>query len=365
MPKRINPFQLLVKPAGFQCNLRCGYCFYLKTKELYPEPGPRLMSEDTAERMIKNYLSLNFPAPVFIWQGGEPSLCGLEFFERAVELEKKFGGPGQIIGNAFQSNGVLIDQDWCEFFARNRFLVGLSMDGPKELHDSYRRDRAGGSSFDQVWDAGQMLRRQGVEFNVLCMVTRANAGKAREIARFFRQAGFRYLQFIPAFDLDPETGRLAGFAPRPEQLAEFLVELFQWWWPEREAISIRDFDWLAAPGLQGRLCVFSESCAPYLAVEHNGDVYPCDFYVRAREKLGNIGEARAGFAELFRRRERAFSPRKKWLSRACRACPWLRFCFGGCLREREAKDSPDPKKSIYCPAYSALFETAFNKIRAG
>jgi len=365
MAKKTRQFQLLVKPTSFDCNLRCGYCFYLKTQNLYPGTPRHLMSRDDLETMVREYLGLGFPAPVFIWQGGEPTLCGLDFFERAVELEKKYARPGQFIGNAFQTNGMAIDESWAEFFSLNHFLVGLSLDGPAPIHDLFRKDLAGRSTFDRVFSAARLLRQARVEFNVLAMVNSKNAARASEIYGFFKEAGFRFLQFIPALDLEPESGKLADFSPGPESYREFLLELFELWWPDREIISIRDFDWLLAPNYQGRLCIFSEHCAPYLAVEHNLDVYPCDFFVRENERLGSLGEQKAGLIQIFARREKIFAPRKKWLSRDCRACPWLRFCFGGCLREREPKNNPDPKKSVYCQAYAGLFERAWNKLKSG
>lgn len=364
MAKKTQPFQILVKPVSWDCNLRCDYCFYLKTQGVYPE-GRHLMNPETAEHMIKSYLELGYPVSVFIWQGGEPTLCGLEFFQHVVELEKKYGRRGQMIGNAFQTNGMLIDENWAEFFSRNSFLVGLSMDGPEQSHNQFRKDPRGKGSFDRVWNAARILRAGNVEFNILSMVTRENQGRAQEIYRFFKEAGFQYLQFIPALDLDPATGDLAGFSPSPEGLREFLAELFELWWPDRGKTSIRDFEWLIAPNWQGRLCIFSEHCAPYLAIEHNGDIYPCDFFVRPREKIGNLLSDKLSLEQQFRNREQGFTPRKKWLSRSCRDCPWLRFCFGGCLREREPKNNPDPKKSIYCPAYAGLFERAWTKIKSG
>jgi uncharacterized protein len=365
MSRRSEPFQLLIKPTSWDCNLRCEYCFYLKTQEVYPERGRHLMTQETLEKMIKGYLQMGFPVPVFIWQGGEPSLCGLDFFRAAIELEKKYGRPGQMIGNAFQTNGMLIDEEWAEFFSRNQFLVGLSFDGPSPIHNRFRKDLAGKGSFDRAWDAARMLRTHGVEFNILSMITRENQGRAAEIYRFFKDSGFNYLQFIPALELDPATGNLADFSPNPEGMAEFLVELFELWWPDRERVSIRDFEWLLAPNFQGRLCIFSEHCAPYLAVEHNGDIFPCDFFVRTKDKVGNLALDKPGLEELFRKRERVFSPQKKWLSRSCRECNWLRFCHGGCLREREPKNNPDPKKSIYCKAYASLFERAWSKLKTG
>jgi len=365
MAKKGRQFQLLVKPTSFDCNLRCGYCFYLKTRNLYPQAPRHLMSRDELERMVREYLGLGFPAPVFIWQGGEPTLCGLDFFETAVELEKKYARPGQVIGNGFQTNGLALDQSWAEFFSRNHFLVGLSLDGPAKIHDLFRKNLSGQSSFDRVFSAAQLLRKARVEFNLLSMVTSANADRAAEIYRFFKESGFRFLQFIPALELDPESGKLADFSPAPGPYREFLLELLELWWPDREKISIREFDWLLAPNYEGRLCIFAEHCAPYLAIEHNGDVYPCDFFVREKERIGNLRDEKTGLPQMFARREKIFSPRKKWLSRSCRACPWFRFCFGGCLREREPKNNPDPKKSVYCEAYSGLFERAWKKLKSG
>jgi len=365
MSKKTRPFQLLVKPTSWDCNLRCGYCFYLKAENVFPGPGRHVMGLETAEQMINSYLGLEFPVSVFIWQGGEPTLCGLDFFRRVVELEKKYGRPGQMIGNAFQTNGLLIDEDWAEFFSRNSFLVGLSMDGPEQTHNQFRKDASARGSFDRVENAAKILRSRDVEFNILAMVTRQNQGNAQEIWRFFKDSGFQYLQFIPALGLDPDTGNLADFSPSPEGLREFLAELFELWWPDRQKVSVRDFEWLTAPNFQGRLCIFSEHCAPYLAIEHNGDVFPCDFFVSKELKIGNLADPKTGLEKQFKKREQKFSPRKKWISRTCRECPWLRFCFGGCLREREPKNNPDPKKSIYCEAYAGLFERAWPRIKSG
>jgi len=364
MSKKVQPFQLLIKPTSFDCNLKCTYCFYLKTREIYPETGRHLMDLDTLEIMIRKYLGLGFPMSIFIWQGGEPTLCGLEFFEKAVALEKKYAKPGQMIGNAFQTNGMLVDENWADFFAENNFLLGLSLDGPESIHNFHRKTAAGGNTYDRVADAAARLRQKKVEFNILAMATRENAGRAGELYRFFRESGFSFLQFIPAFDLEPGTGKLASFSPTPEQYREFLIELFELWWPERHLVSIRDFEWLAAPNYEGRMCIFAESCAPYLAIEHGGDVYPCDFFVREAARLGNLGGEPAQLENFFHMREQKFSVRKKWVSRSCRKCPWLRFCWGGCLRERDCADNPDPKKSIYCEAYSGLFEHAFARLRA-
>jgi len=362
MPK-LKPFQLLVKPTSWDCNLSCTYCFYLKTEEIYPSKTRHQMNEGVLERLIKQYLELGFPLSVFIWQGGEPTLCGLEFFKKAVELEKRYARPEQVIGNAFQTNGILIDENWAEFFAQNNFLVGLSLDGPEQVHNFYRKTSSGKGSFDRVWRAVEILRKKQVEFNILCMVTKNSASKAGELYKFFKDAHLNYLQFIPALEPDPETGKLADFSPSPEEYREFLIELFERWWEDNRRISIREFDWLISPKTIDRPCIFSEHCSAYLVVEHNGDLYPCDFFVKKDLLLGNISDNKS-LVKSFKKRQQSFSVRKHWLSPSCRACKWLRLCWGGCLRERELKDNPDPKKSIYCLSYRALFERASQKITA-
>ena len=364
MKKKPKPFQLLVKPTSYDCNLRCGYCFYLKTASLYSEAPRHQMNLELLEKMIQEYLSLGFPLSVFIWQGGEPSLSGLDFFEKVVELERKYAHPGQEIGNAFQTNGILIDENWAEFFARNNFLVGLSLDGPEQIHNLYRKTPSGKGSFEQVWKAMERLRKKQVEFNILCMVTRESSERAGELYEFFKSERVRYLQFIPALELEPETKKLAKFSPRPEEYREFLIELFELWWKDRYRISIREFDWLLAPKSLPRPCIFSQTCSRYLVIEHNGDIFPCDFFVRGELLLRNLKEKNA-LTRAFQQREKSFSPKKNWLSPSCRSCSWLPLCYGGCLREREPKDNPDPKKSIYCYAYQGLFERAKAKLSAG
>ena len=362
--KKHGPFQLLVKPTSYDCNLSCGYCFYLKTRSLYPESSRHQMDLETLERMIKQYLALGFALSVFIWQGGEPSLCGLDFFEKVIELEKKYAQPGQELGNAFQTNGILIDESWAEFFAKNNFLVGLSLDGPEPIHNYYRKTPSGKGSFERVWKAMELLRKKRVEFNVLCMVTRESSGQARQLYDFFQEARVRYLQFIPALELEPETKKLAEFSPTPQEYREFLIELFELWWKDRYRVSIREFDWLLEPRKLQRPCVFSQRCSAYLVIEYNGDIYPCDFFVRKELLLGNLREKNS-LRKSFLKRAKSFSPQKNWLSADCRICPWLKFCYGGCLREREPKDNPDRKKSIYCYSYQGLFERARAKLSVG
>jgi len=358
----MKSFQLLVKPVSAECNCRCVYCFYRPVGKLYPSPesAQRRMPGEVLEKMIREFLHRRQAESIFSWQGGEPTLAGLDFFKEVVRLEETHGRVGQVIGNALQTNGLLLDEDWVKFLARYRFLVGLSLDGPEEIHNRFRRDGAGQGTFERVMAAAEVLKRAGVAFNILSVVSPANVERATEVYRFFRDQGFRHLQFVPCLERDPQGEGLAPFSITPGAYGRFLCELWDAWlqsgFPQ---VSIRDFDSCLARRLKGKanLCTYQSSCGQYLVVEHNGDVYPCDFFVRPERKLGNLMDRPlADFLELPQARE--FAKAKAPHDLECRRCRWQSHCHAGCQKDRLLPDGRPAGHSLFCAAYQAFFPHA-------
>ncbi|HBH61439.1 MAG TPA: anaerobic sulfatase maturase, partial [Nitrospiraceae bacterium] len=274
-------FHIMAKPTGSACNLRCEYCFFQKKEKLYPKSNFR-MSEDVHEAYIKQLFDAHqVPQVTVAWQGGEPTLMGLDFFRHSVQLQKKYAKPGTLVENTFQTNGILLDDEWCRFFHENNFLVGLSLDGPKELHDTYRKDKGGRGTFDRVMRAAQQLRNHKVEFNILCAVNRKNADYPLEVYRFFRdELGVKYIQFIPVVERDNESGFQEGStvtdrSVQPDQWGDFLIRIFDdWIRKDVGQMFVLNFDgalagWL---GRAGTVCIFGPTCGMGMALEHNGDL---------------------------------------------------------------------------------------------
>jgi len=360
VPRRL---QLLIKPAGPDCNAACVYCFYRRVGDMH-DPGPHRMSDQVLQAVIRRYLRLRLPQSVFCWQGGEPTLMGLDFFRRAVSLMQRFGRGGQAVSNAFQTNGLLIDRDWCVFFRRYRFLVGLSLDGPAPFHDRYRVRGGRGTHADAMRALG-LMREMGVEFNVLCVVNDVTARRAREIYSYFRDLGVRHMQFIPCLETDPRTRRPEPFSVSPEAFGDFLCELFDAWYPEsRECISIRLFDGLLRRELYGSadLCYLDGRCGDCPVIEYNGDVYPCDFFVQPAWKLGNV-VATPLEKVVARTRARRFRAARTRLPEACGDCEYMDLCRGGCLKDRERISGGFGVPTYFCASYRRLFAHAADSLR--
>jgi uncharacterized protein len=359
-------FQLLIKPVSADCNLACDYCFYRRTLGQYPEPRHR-MSPETLERMISLALAAGRGGTtVFCWQGGEPMLAGLDFYRRAVALMQQHGRDRQPVGNALQTNGVLLDHEWARMCADYRMLVGVSLDGPREIHDRWRTHAAGGGSFDAVMRGIGHLRAAGAEFNILTMVTTTSAPHADLIYRFLRERGFAHLQFIPCVETDPDTGQLTEHTPTPEAYGDFLCAIFDAWRAEGApaAVSIRLFDSIMQHALAGHSgsCDIGGHCGAYLVVEYNGDVYPCDFFVFPEWRLGNIGEQ--SFADMRAHpRWRQFIAQRAANAAACAGCPWLDLCRGGCTKDRLPAGGA-AMRSYLCRGYQRFFEHAAEELRA-
>jgi uncharacterized protein len=375
MPQSEVPqaFHIMAKPTGSACNLNCDYCFFLKKEKLYAGSGFR-MSDEVHEAYIRQLLEAHQVSQVTVaWQGGEPTLMGLDFFRRSVELQKKHAKPGTRIENTFQTNGILLNDEWCRFFHENNFLIGLSMDGPKELHDAYRKDKGGRGTFERVVRAAHLLQKHKVEINILCTVNRKNADHPLEVYRFFRdELKARYIQFIPIVERDNETGyqegnKVTDRSVQSEQFGRFLIQIFDEWVKKDVGNTfVLNFDgalagWLA---MAGTVCIFGPTCGLGMALEHNGDLYSCDHFVEPDYYLGNI--LKTSMIDLVgSEKQRRFGQDKKdSLPRYCRECEVLHICNGECPKNRFL-ETPDGEQGLnyLCPGYKAFFKHADKPMR--
>jgi uncharacterized protein len=365
----------MIKPAGAACNLACAYCYYLEKTALYP--GAHLRMDDaTLEGVTVAYLDAH-PGPevVFGWQGGEPLLMGLPFFERAVALQAQHARPGRRVVNALQTNATLIDDDWAAFFAAHDFLIGVSLDGPPELHDPNRRDPAGRPTHARVVAGLKCLQRHGVQHNALVTVNRTNAAEPLRVYRYLTGLGLEHVQFIPIVERESRASRkVTPHSVRPEPYGDFLRAVFDYWARHdvgrvyvqlfESALSI----WLGGPP---SLCVFSPTCGRALAVEHNGDLYACDHYVYREHRRGNL--LRDALESLVEgASQRNFGAAKADLTARCRQCRVRAFCHGDCPKHRLRQGDDGKAISYLCSAYEGFFahsapvlQAMANEIRAG
>jgi uncharacterized protein len=356
MEQRISPFSLLVKPAGADCNLHCGYCFYLAKAGLYPEHSRPRMALETAEAMLRSYFSLPLPEYSFGWQGGEPTLMGVDFFREVFEMQRRLAPRGARVTNGFQTNGVLLTAEWAELFREYDVLVGLSIDGPADLHNAHRRwarggEQIAGSAGDthaRVEESARLLRRERVAFNALTVVGRHNEHAAVEVYEYLKSLRIRHMQFIPLVEW--AEGRDASCRRRlheasvtPEGWGAFLNAIFDRWFPKDvRRVSVRHHDSLLELLVAGRhnVCTTSGVCGGHLVVEHTGDVYPCDFYVDPELRLGNVhasadrGSSNAFVTALGSNTHRAFIRRKGDTHADCGVCRYRGLCHGDCPRLR-------------------------------
>ena len=376
-------FHLLAKPSGATCNIDCTYCFFLSKEALYPNEKSR-MSEATLETYIRQLLESHRTQEVTVaWQGGEPTLMKLDFFKHAVELVETYRRPEQIVQHTFQTNGLLLDDDWCAFFKEHHFLVGLSVDGPRELHDTYRVDRRGQGTFDLVMQGWRALRRHSVDFNILCTVNAANQHHGRTVYSFFRdELGAKWVQFIPIVErATAETLEIAnqGWSDQPgqkrllytqtgnlvtertvgaEQYGRFLVDVFEEWVRHDVGqVFVQLFD-VTLEAFFGRhlLCLHAPTCGYGPALEHNGDLYSCDHFVEPRFKLGNIHQTH--MLELVASPgQRKFGDNKRdTLTTQCQECKVRHLCNGGCPKDRFALSRDgQPGQNYLCPGLELFF----------
>jgi uncharacterized protein len=366
-PQPVPPaaFHVMLKPRGAICNLDCQYCYFLSKEMLYP--GSRFrMADELLEAYTHQYIEAQrVPEVTFAWQGGEPTLMGLDFFKRAVEYQHKYSKPGMRVSNALQTNGTLLDDEWCHFFRDNNFLIGLSLDGPRELHDAYRVDKGGKPTFDRVVKAARQMQQHKVEFNILTTVHAANAGHPLEVYRFLRdEVKTQFIQFIPIVERDNNTGFQEGDevtvrSVTGKQYGDFLIAIFDEWVRRdvgRVYVQIFDVALAAWLGQRPGLCIFDETCGHALAMEHNGDVYSCDHFVEPRHKLGNIVDIPLIELVGSAQQQRFGQAKKDTLPRYCRECEVRFVCNGGCPKDR-ILNTPDgePGLNYLCAGYRAFF----------
>ncbi|MDG6256617.1 MAG: anaerobic sulfatase maturase [Methanomicrobiaceae archaeon] len=354
-------FHVLAKPAGAQCNLACRYCFYLPKAELYPG-GTFRMADDLLAEFLRQYIEAQqVPAVTIAWQGGEPTLIGLEFYRRSVDLAGQYARPGMQVNYTIQTNGTLLDEEWCAFFKQHHFLVGISIDGPKALHDSCRVDRRGEGTFARVMRGLGRLQEHGVEYNILCAVHAANGDHPLDIYRFFRDdVGARFVQFIPIVDREGDTA--TDRSVRPAQWGRFLCTVFDEW-VRRDVgeMFVQHFDTALAAwvGHPPGLCTFAHTCGAAVALEHNGDLYSCDHFVQPDCLLGNIRETPLAALVRSEQQRRFGQAKRDTLPLACRKCPVRFACQGGCPRNRFA-ETPDGEAGLnyLCEGYRMFFPTS-------
>ena len=371
---------VVAKPIGPICNLNCDYCFYLEKLALFNPDRLYRMSDQVLSAFIANYISSQ-PNPIvdFVWQGGEPTLLGIDFFRRAIELQRLFA-EGKTINNALQTNGTLLTDEWCAFLREHNFMVGLSLDGPQDIHDRYRCDRAGKGSFARVMRGLRLLQKHGVEYNVLASVARETASHPLDVYCFLRDKGVEYIQFAPIVERWPD-GRggqqgllLAGPASLdkaemqtevtpwtvvPEEYGDFLIAVYEEW-VRRDVgkIFVMNFEWAlnAWIGNPSPVCVHAQQCGGSLVIEHNGDVYACDHFVYPQYRLGNILTETLP-ALVKQSPQNSFGVKKETaLPCQCRECEVLAACRGGCPKHRFAKSRDNqPGLHYLCPGYGKFF----------
>lgn len=366
----MEPFHVMIKPRGALCDLECAYCYYLNKADLYPGSGFR-MSDEVLESFTRQYLECQLsPEVVFGWQGGEPTLMGLDFFRRAVALQQRYAPAGVQVLNTFQTNGVSLDDEWCGFFREHGFLVGISIDGPADLHDAYRVDRGGKPTHARVLAGLRRLQAHGVDFNVLTTVHAANVRHPLRVYRHLRDdVGTAFMQFIPIVEpvsgTQSEQGPVTDRSVTGRQYGDFLTGIFdEWVHRDVGTVFVQIFDVALAAwyGQRPGLCVFEETCGRAMALEHTGDLYSCDHFVEPRHRLGNVlGTALPILAGSDG--QRAFGQAKKdTLPRYCRECEVRFVCNGGCPKNR-IQSTPDgePGLNWLCEGYRAFF----NHVRPG
>jgi uncharacterized protein len=355
----MRPFSLLVKPASADCNLRCKYCFYLDRSELYPDTPRHRMSDEVLERMISSYLATPQPQHSIGWQGGEPTLMGLDFFRKVTDLQQRYGRPGGSVSNGLQTNTTLVDDEWARHLARYNFLVGVSIDGPPEVHDRYRTFVNGRGAHADVMRGLECLKRNRVEYNVLTLVSRSNVDRPVEIYHYLRdELGVKFHQYIECVEFE-QDGSLQPFAISGQEWGDFLCAVYDEWirCDDTRRVSVRLFDSILTLAVDGyaNVCALGQDCSNYLVVEHNGDIYPCDFYVRPDLKLGNIMED--SWESLLNSPVYAeFGARKRKWSEKCESCEYLRYCSGCCPKNRPTQGQDPSKLSVLCDGWMQFFE---------
>lgn len=361
----MDNFHLMAKPAGPACNLKCTYCFYLEKENLFSSPGKTIMSDEVLEAYTEKYILSQAGREVnFAWQGGEPTVAGLEFFRKAVKLQKKFNR-GKKISNAIQTNGTLINEDWCRFLAKHNFLVGLSMDGPDYLHDTYRKNKGDAPTHKKVVKAMESFKRFGVDYNILTTVNDRNSREPLAVYDFLKESGVEFIQFIPIVEREeglgvslPEAEKNQDYSVMPwsvgaEEYGDFLIAIFEKWVRNDVGkVFVMNFEWAFSSALNGMsgVCQFAPVCGNAGIIEHNGDVYSCDHFVYPQYKVGSVLEDDPRDIFNSPAQIRFGEEKRSGLSEECRSCPVLNLCYGGCPKHRFVSG-----QNYLCPGYKKFF----------
>ena len=360
-------FNIMIKPVGSLCNLRCHYCYYLDKAEIYGGREP-LMSEQMLEHFVKEYIAANdVPEVFFNWHGGEPLLAGLDFYRKTIALQRKYGS-GKKIHNTLQTNATLMTREWAEFFRDNGFLIGVSLDGPQKVHDAYRTGKGGASVFDRVRRGIFELYRAGVQYNVMATVNRQSEGKALEIYQFLKSAGTRFIQFMPVVEhvkngliVSPETpgARLAPWSVSAAGFGRFLCDIFDHWVRNDVGkVFVNQFDAALACwcGVQPGLCAMAETCGGNSIIEHNGDLYPCDHFVYADYKIGNVHQTDLRTLMNSSKQVKFGIDKRSGLPQKCFRCRWFFACHGECPKHRfNTTDKGETGLNALCEGYEMFF----------
>lgn len=358
--KRLS--SLLIKPAGPDCNLNCTYCFYLEKDELFNQTKKHRMSEDTLKEI---YVQLAGQADDYIsitWQGGEPTLMGLPFYKKSLEMHERYI-PNKIVDYGFQTNGILLNKYWAKFFREEKFLIGLSIDGPGHVHDKYRMNAGGKGTFQTVYDNAKMLLDNDVLVNAMICVNDYSVDYPEEIYNFQKELGLTYMQFIPILELCRDNkNKMENYSVPADKYGNFLCRIFDLWINDFRdgvpATSIRNFEsvFFNYVGFECPECTLQDECGKYIVVEHNGNVYPCDFFVEEDLLIGNVHNDK--LIEMLNSEKQArFGTVKKNRKEMCASCGWLNKCFGGCPKDR-VKNPYDKDHTFYCDSYKIFFNHA-------
>ena len=373
-----RPFHLMAKPAGPACNLSCLYCFYLSR---WDGGAIRGMDDATLEHYVSEYIA-SHPGPEvpFAWQGGEPTLMGIDFFRRAIALQKRYLPPGWTATNSLQTNGVLLNDAWCQFLTQEKFLVGISLDGPPKFHDRRRLDRGGNPTAERVLKSIELMRKHKVEYNILCVVGSHNAGNALQVYRFLRSQGTQFLQFIPVVERRHSAAThdfsgpndcvdaLDAVSLTPEAWGKFLITVFnEWVTTDVGSVYIRDFDnWLGLwVGLPSTLCIHAVTCGDAMVIEADGSIYSCDHFVYPTHRLGRLGEHNL-LDMISSSQQKDFGTSKRnALPTPCHTCKWRTYCNGGCPKQWISTTPESPKAPHLCGGWKIFFthaEPAFDRM---
>ena len=359
---------ILIKPTSANCNMDCKYCFYKCLSSNREEYSKGFMTEETLKKLIIQAFEYADGSVTFAFQGGEPTLAGIAFFEKALALQKKYNTKNLQVENTIQTNGLLINENWAGFLAKHRFLVGLSLDGPKKIHDCYRTGVTGDGTFEKVMHTVALFEKYHVEYNILSVITNESAQKASYLYKFYKRNGFSYLQFIPCMDEIHRTGDLSTrseFAVESKNYGKFLCEMFDLWYEDFSngyQIDIRMFSNLAqmAAGFPAEECGMNGHCSCYFVVEGDGSVYPCDFYCMDEWKLGSV---ETKFTDMIQSEKvDQFIASSKNVSEKCKACNYRSLCRGGCRRWREPFVNGKPNLNYLCEAYEMFFAHTWERI---